>query len=70
MSGAFRLLEKAQNIRERLGAASLDTLSPFPPKPKGMHYKSYFKLVRKYHYYNNASWGITAANLGISMKKV
>jgi hypothetical protein len=69
MSEAFRLLEKAQNIRERPGAESLSTMDPFPP-PKGMHYKSYFKLVRKYHYYNNASWGITAANLGISMKKV
>ena len=38
-----RQLSKAQSIRKKLGgSASLD--SPFPEKPKGMHWKTYWRL--------------------------
>jgi len=39
----YRALSQAQNLRVRLGGSgSLD--EPFPPKPKGMHWKTYERL--------------------------
>ena len=38
-----RLLRKTQNIRRRLGG-SASLMEPFPWKPKGMHWKTYFRL--------------------------
>jgi len=41
---AFRLLDKAQKICRRLGANNCDDLFG-TPKPKGMHWRTYEKLV-------------------------
>ncbi len=38
-----RMMRKARNIRLRLGG-SLSLTEPFPKKPKGMHWKTYFRL--------------------------
>ena len=38
-----RLLERAQDIRARLGG-SMSTAAPFPLKPKGMHQRTYDRL--------------------------
>jgi hypothetical protein len=38
-----RGITKAQNIRKRLGG-SANLFEPFPPKPKGMHWKTYWRL--------------------------
>jgi len=38
-----RQLTKSQNIREKLGGSAGIT-SPFPDKPKGMHWKTYHRL--------------------------
>jgi hypothetical protein len=65
ISEADRLVEKAQKIRMRFGAESLATTDPFPPRPKGMHYKTYFKARREYHDLVNASWGLMAQRFGI-----
>lgn len=42
----FRLLTKAQKIRERLGA-SISILDPVWEKPKGMHWTTFHRLVSK-----------------------
>jgi hypothetical protein len=39
----YRALHKAQSIRERLGG-STNMMEPFPVKPKGMHYETYWRL--------------------------
>jgi len=43
---AYRLMRKAQKIRRRLGG-SLALESPFPDKPKGMHWNTYRRLLRE-----------------------
>ena len=40
---ATRLISKAQKIRRHLGG-SASLLEPFPPKPKGMHWRTYARL--------------------------
>lgn len=60
MPEPFRQLEKAQNIRERLGAKSLATIDPFPPKPKWMHHRTYMKLWKEYYDLIDVSWGLSA----------
>ena len=42
-SAADRGIRKAQNIRRRLGG-SANLALPFPPKPKGMHWRTYYRL--------------------------
>jgi hypothetical protein len=63
MSGPFRLLEQAQNIRERLGG-SRSTFERFPERPKGMHRKTYLKLWHRYHRLMDMSWGMAADRWG------
>jgi hypothetical protein len=43
VSSMDRALRKAQAVRERLGA-SANMMAPFPEKPKGMHWRTYWRL--------------------------
>ena len=43
-----RALTKAQAIRVRLGGTA-NMLAPFPPRPKGMHWRTYDRLCREAH---------------------
>ncbi len=63
-SQPFRLMRKAQNIRERLGGSS-NLSEPFPWKPKNMHWKTYDRLREESEHANNLSWIIMGQRLGI-----
>ena len=43
-----RLLMKAQKIRQKLGGGA-GLIAPFPEKPKGMHWFTYYQLWEKAH---------------------
>jgi len=45
-SPAYRALSRAQNIRVRWGGSG-SMMEHFPDKPKGMHWKTYLKLLHK-----------------------
>ena len=58
-----RLLERAQAILTRLGGSgSCD--EGFPPKPKGMHWRTYSALQDDYNRLYNASWVAIGQKLG------
>lgn len=46
-----RLLRRAFNLRDRLGWDD-----DYGPKPKGMHWKTFERLVREYRRFDEASW--------------
>jgi hypothetical protein len=50
-----RALYRAQDIRERLGGTP-NMFDPFPCKPKGMHWRTYWELRRLHDEANAHSW--------------
>lgn len=60
-----RLLRRAQAIRTRLGGSGATT-EPFPPKPKGMHWKTYDRLERKCKALEGAMWQAAARRFGLT----
>jgi hypothetical protein len=60
-----RLLRRVQQIRLRLGG-SASAIEPFPSKPKGMHQKSYDRLVRKCEALEEAMWQAAARHFGLN----
>jgi hypothetical protein len=49
-----RALRKAQAIRVKLGASG--SMAVFPPKPKGMHYRTYERLSMEAEAAERRSW--------------
>jgi len=48
---SYRYSEKAKNLRLQAGAENSCLLSPFPKKPKNMHWYTYIDLVNEYNKY-------------------
>lgn len=63
-----RLMEKARNIRKRLGGGN-NLLEPFPMKPKNMHWKTYWRLWKTAHEAHTYMLMIGAKRLGIDQKR-
>lgn len=61
---AGRLLNKAQNIRERLGGSS-SLFDFFPDKPKRMHWKTYFRLREEGQAAERLQWYLVAKRFGL-----
>ncbi|MDO0823502.1 hypothetical protein [Desulfosporosinus nitroreducens] len=62
---AFRLLTKVQKLRDRLGSTA-NTSEPIGPKPKGMHWKTYYQLKKKAEHCEGIMWGAAAKQLGLT----
>lgn len=58
-----RALSKAQKIRMRLGGSPA-TCDPFPPKPKHMHWKTYWRLYEAADEAERLSWIGVAERFG------
>jgi len=58
-----RLMEKARGIRKRLGGGD-DLWEPFPDKPKGMHWETYYRLRKEAEHANDFSLVLAAQRFG------
>jgi hypothetical protein len=56
-------LNKAEKIRIRVGGDGC-VMGPFPPKPKGMHWKTYHRLYRAHHMAEGRWLGALTEKLG------
>lgn len=65
LSPKDRLMEKARKIRRRMGGGS-DMFEPFPGKPKGMHWKTYWMLREKAEQADELAWMLVGQRLGLS----
>lgn len=59
-----RLLDKANSIRDRLGGKP-GMLSSFPDKPKGMHWKTYYRMRREVMMTESNAMGAIRGKFGI-----
>jgi hypothetical protein len=51
----YRALHRARAIRERVGGSG-NMFEPFPPKPKGMQWCTYLRLIREYEDAYSRCW--------------
>lgn len=66
---ADRLRNKAQAIRRKLGG-SANLNAPFPEKPKGMHWKTYWRLRREAQEAEHASFIALAERLNLLTERL
>lgn len=59
-----RALSKAQNIRRKLGGSPV-LWDPFPEKPRGMHWRTYSRLWKRYNDAEQATLAYSAKLLGL-----
>ena len=58
-----RLMEKSRSIRKRLGGGD-DLSEPFPDKPNGMHWKTYYRLRQEAEHANHSFTILVAQQFG------
>ena len=63
----YRPVRQAQRIRMELGGTANIT-APFPPKPKGMHWVTYWKRQAKAARYEQRALGALCAHMGVGKK--
>ena len=57
-----RMLRKARKLRQRLGGSG-SLMDPFPEKPKGMHWQTYWRLEEQAREADLASWQAVITDL-------
>jgi hypothetical protein len=66
-SAADRASRRAWTLIERVGGLGFSTLfEPLPPKPKGMHARTYSRLERQYNRFQERSLGLMAHKLRLA----
>ena len=61
-NAALRAARKSRKIVEKLGGDPYSDF--FPDKPKGMHWRTYDRLIRQAEFYENLSWQYVEQWLG------
>jgi hypothetical protein len=61
-----RALRRAQNIRKKLGG-SANMLEPFPVKPKGMRWHTYFRMTDQHYAFHRVAFVGIAKQFGIKI---
>jgi len=64
-----RAMRRADTIRQRLGWGA-GIANPPGEKPKGMHWRTYIRLLRQYHAFASASWEGVAKRLGLLNRRI
>lgn len=65
----YRALRRADTIRGRLGWGA-GIANPEGSKPKGMHWRTFGRLIAEYRAFANASWAGTAERLGLVNRRL
>ena len=61
-----RALRRAQNIRKKLGG-SANMLEPFPPKPKGMRWYTYWRMTDQHNAFHRVALVGMAKQIGMKI---
>jgi hypothetical protein len=64
-TSGHRAISRADKIRERLGWKA-GIANPPGTKPKGMHWNTYYRLMREHNKFAGSAWAATAARFGLS----
>lgn len=64
-----RAMRRADKIRVRLGWRA-GIANPIGSKPKGMHWRTYLRLMNEYNTFANVSWAGTAERLGLLHRRL
>ena len=64
-----RAMRRADTIRRQLGWGA-GIANPPGEKPKGMHWRTYTRLLDQYHAFASASWAGMAERLGLMNRRL
>jgi len=67
VNGGVKPVQKAEEIRRRFGGSG-SLLDPFPDKPKGMHWTTYWRLRHQSEQAASMALGGMARRLGVAFE--